>query len=287
MKVRIIAGLACAALFVTLLFYMDTIALPIFVALLSGLSVYELSTVAKVTLPMKLLSMAVGIFIPFDVSYNLLDRIGITPMVALSAYFITLLIMMIKWNSKVKFDQVSMCLMASIAVPNALACLIRLYEWKFITDAAHVESHAIYLIFTCAVCSWGTDTYSYFSGVLFGKHKMSPVISPKKTWEGAIGGVFLATLMNVGVYFVAEKFFSAPFTGWEWYTVIPISIAVCVIGIFGDLCASVIKRNYGIKDYGNLIPGHGGAMDRIDSAIFVLPAMYVVVNIVDILKGIN
>ena len=78
MKTRIIAGLACAALFIALLFYMDTIALPIFAALLSGLSVYELTKVAKVKLPMTLISMAVGIFIPFDVSYNLLDRIGIT-----------------------------------------------------------------------------------------------------------------------------------------------------------------------------------------------------------------
>lgn len=284
MKTRIIAGLACAALFIVLLFYMDTIALPIFVALLSGLSVYELSKVAKVKLPMTLLSMAVGAFIPFNVSYNLLDKIGITPVAAISVYFITLLIMMIRWNKEVKFDQVSMCLMSSLAVPNAIACLIKLYDWQFVTDARHVESHVIYIIFTCAVCAWGTDTFSYFSGVFLGKHKMAPVISPKKTWEGAIGGVLLAALMNVGVFFVAERFFSAPFTGWEWYAVIPISIVLSVISIFGDLCASVIKRNYGIKDYGNLIPGHGGIMDRIDSAIFVLPSMYVIVSIINALR---
>lgn len=284
MKTRIIAGLACAALFIVLLFYMDTIALPIFVALLSGISVYELSRVAKVKLPMTIISMAVGIFIPFNVSYNLLDKIGITPVAAISVYFITLLIMMVKRNKEVKFDQVSMCLMSSLAVPNAIACLIKLYDWQFVTDVRHVESHVIYIIFTCAVCAWGTDTYSYFSGVFFGKHKMAPVISPKKTWEGAIGGVFLATLMNVGVFFVAKRFFSAPFTGWEWYGVIPISIALCVISIFGDLCASVIKRNYGVKDFGNLIPGHGGIMDRIDSAIFVLPSMYVIVSIIDALR---
>lgn len=284
MKTRIIAGLACAALFIALLFYMDTIALPIFAALLSGLSVYELTKVAKVKLPMTLISMAVGIFIPFDVSYNLLDRIGITPMAAITVYFITLLIMMIKWNKDVKFDQVSMSLMSSLAVPNAISCLIRLYDWQFVTDARHVESHAIYIIFTCAVCAWGTDTFSYFAGVFLGKHKMAPVISPKKTWEGAIGGVVLAAAMNVAVYFVASKFFSAPFTGWEWYAVIPISIILSVLSIFGDLSASVIKRNYGIKDYGNLIPGHGGVMDRIDSAIFVLPAMYAIVSVINALK---
>ena len=284
MKTRIIAGLACAALFVALLFFMDTIALPIMVAIFSTIAVYELTKVAKVKLPMTILSMLVGAFIPFDVSYNLLDKIGITPVAAITVYFITLLIMMVKWNKEVKFEQVSMSLMSSLAVPNAAACLIKLYNWQFVTDARYVESHAIYIIFTCAVCAWGTDTFAYFSGVFFGKHKMAPVISPKKTWEGAIGGVLLAAAMNVGVYFVASKFFSAPFTGWEWYAVIPISIILSVLSIFGDLSASVIKRNYGIKDYGNLIPGHGGVMDRIDSAVFVIPAMYAIVSVINALK---
>ena len=284
MKTRIIAGLACAALFIALLFYMDTIALPIMVAIFSMIAVYELTKVAKVKLPMTILSMLVGAFIPFDVSYNLLDKIGITPVAAITVYFITLLIMMVKWNKEVKFEQVSMSLMSSLAVPNAAACLIKLYNWQFVTDARYVESHAIYIIFTCAVCAWGTDTFSYFSGVFFGKHKMAPVISPKKTWEGAIGGVLLAAAMNVAVYFVASRFFSAPFTGWEWYAVIPISIILSVLSIFGDLSASVIKRNYGIKDYGNLIPGHGGVMDRIDSAVFVIPAMYAIVSVINALK---
>lgn len=284
MKTRIIAGLACAALFIALLFYMDTIALPIMVAIFSMIAVYELTKVAKVKLPMTILSMLVGAFIPFDVSYNLLDKIGITPVAAITVYFITLLIMMVKWNKEVKFEQVSMSLMSSLAVPNAAACLIKLYNWQFVTDARYVESHAIYIIFTCAVCAWGTDTFAYFSGVFFGKHKMAPVISPKKTWEGAIGGVLLAAAMNVAVYFVASRFFSAPFTGWEWYAVIPISIILSVLSIFGDLSASVIKRNYGIKDYGNLIPGHGGVMDRIDSAVFVIPAMYAIVSVINALK---
>ena len=96
MKTRIIAGLACAALFVALLFFMDTIALPIMVAIFSTIAVYELTKVAKVKLPMTILSMIVGAFIPFDVSYNLLAKIGITPVAAITAYFITLLIMMVK-----------------------------------------------------------------------------------------------------------------------------------------------------------------------------------------------
>lgn len=285
MKIRIIAGLACAGLIITLLFFMDTIALPAFIALLSAVSVYELSKVAKVKLPMTLLSMAVGIFIPFNVAYDLLGRIGITPMAATIVYFITLLIMMLKWHSEVKFDQVSMCLMSSLAVPNAVSCWIRLYNWRFDSEVAHAESHSVYIILFCAFCAWLTDTFAYFFGVFLGKHKMAPVISPKKTWEGAIGGVLGTAVFNVGAFLIFEKwFFSVPFTGWDWYTVIPISIFLSVISIFGDLTASAIKRNYGIKDYGNLIPGHGGVMDRIDSAIFVFPMMYAVVSIINAIQ---
>ncbi|MBR5262191.1 MAG: phosphatidate cytidylyltransferase [Clostridia bacterium] len=282
MKTRIIAGLICTALVITLLFFMDTPLLPILLAIASGISVYELSSVVKVKLPMKILSIAAGMFIPFNAAYGLLDKIGVTPMTALTVYFITMLIMMIRWNSEVKFEQVSMCLISSVAVPNAVSCWLRLYNWQFPGDTGHVEAHAVYMILFTAFCAWMTDTCAYFTGVCFGKHKMAPVISPKKTWEGAIGGVLLTAVINVILFLVYDKwFFGVPFNGWVWYEVIPISILLSVISIFGDLSASVIKRNYGIKDYGNLIPGHGGMMDRIDSAIFVFPAMYAIVNIIN------
>lgn len=282
MKTRIIAGLVCTGLVIALLCFMDTILLPIILAVAAGIAVYELCSVVKVKLPMKLLSMAVSMFIPFDAAYGILGKIGIAPVAALAVYFIALLIMMIKWHSEVKFDQVSMCLIASLAVPNAVSCWVRLYNWQFPGDTGHVEAHAVYLILFCAFCAWLTDTGAYFAGVFFGKHKMSPVISPKKTWEGAVGGVLLTAVANVVMFLIYDKwFFGVPFNGWDWYGVIPISIILSVISIFGDLSASVIKRNYGIKDYGNLIPGHGGMMDRIDSALFVFPAMYAIVNIIN------
>lgn len=282
MKTRIIAGVTCASLIIALLFFMDTIAFPMFVALLSALSVYELNKVAKVILPINLVSMAVGIFIPFNITYDLLGKIGITPMAALSVYIITILTMMIKWYSKVKFEQVSMSIIASLVVPNAASCWIRLYNWRFDGEVAHAESHVVYIILFACFCAWLTDTFAYFTGVFLGKHKMAPVISPKKTWEGAIGGVIGTIISNLILFFVFKKwFFSVPFTGWDWYAIIPISIILSIVSMLGDLAASVIKRNYGIKDYGNLIPGHGGVMDRIDSAIFVWPAMYAILSIIN------
>ena len=98
----------------------------------------------------------------------------------------------------------------------------------------------VWLIF---LCSWGCDTCAYCVGVLFGKHKMAPVLSPKKSVEGAVGGVVGAILLGI-------------------------------ISMVGDLAASAIKRNQGIKDYGKLIPGHGGILDRFDSVIFTAPIIY-------------
>ncbi len=282
MKTRIIAALCYCVPVIGVLFLMNTPVLPIFIALVSGIAVYELNNVAKVKLPLMIASIAVGAFIPFNVEYNLLDKIGVTPLTAMTVYFIAMLIMMIKWHSSVKFEQVAMSLVASLAVPNALACWIRFKDLQFDFGGKYAASHAVYLLLFAIFCAWFSDTFAYFVGVFFGKHKMTPVVSPKKTWEGAIGGILLTAGVNVALFFIFKnKFFSVPFTDWDWYAVIPISIALSVVSIFGDLSASVIKRNYGVKDYGWIIPGHGGIMDRFDSIVFVLPAMYAIVSIIN------
>ncbi len=282
MKTRIIAALCYCVPVLGVLFFMNTPALPIFISLISGIAVYELNNVAKVKLPLMVLSIAVGAFIPFNAEYNLLGQAGITSLTALTVYFIAMLIMMIKWHSSVKFEQVAMSLVASLAVPNALACWIRLNDLQFAYDGKYAQSHAVYLLLFAIFCAWFSDTFAYFVGVFLGKHKMTPVVSPKKTWEGAIGGILLTAGVNVALFFIFESsYFSKPFTDWDWYAVIPISIILSVVSIFGDLSASVIKRNYGVKDYGWIIPGHGGIMDRFDSIVFVLPAMYAIISIIN------
>ena len=120
--------------------------------------------------------------------------------------------------------------------------------------------------------SWGNDTLAYCAGRLFGKHKMSPKLSPKKTIEGAVGGVLGAGLLGVIYSLIAKNFYVTEMN------LTAIFALICMVGalisIIGDLGASAIKRNYDIKDYGNLIPGHGGILDRFDSVIFVAPIIY-------------
>ena len=139
-----------------------------------------------------------------------------------------------------------------------------IYQTRMIRDGAFL----VWLIF---LCSWGCDTCAYCVGMLIGKHKMSPVLSPKKSVEGAVGGVVGAALLGaiyaavVGSHLEAEN------------PVITYAI-ICAVGalisMVGDLAASAIKRNHNIKDYGTLIPGHGGIMDRFDSVIFTAPVIY-------------
>lgn len=122
-----------------------------------------------------------------------------------------------------------------------------------------------FLVWLIFFCSWGCDTFAYCVGVLFGKHKLAPVLSPKKSIEGAVGGVVGAAALGA-VY--------AALTGAP----VIVYIVICAVGAaasqVGDLAASAIKRQHGIKDYGRLIPGHGGILDRFDSVIVTAPMIY-------------
>lgn len=122
-----------------------------------------------------------------------------------------------------------------------------------------------FLVWLIFLCSWGCDTCAYCVGMIIGKHKMAPVLSPKKSIEGAVGGVAGAALLGV-IYAAATQGKMAEYA------------LICAVGalisMVGDLAASAIKRNQNIKDYGKLIPGHGGILDRFDSVIITAPVIY-------------
>ncbi len=132
-------------------------------------------------------------------------------------------------------------------------------------------THGIYLVWMAFISSWVSDTCAYLVGVMIGKHKLAPVLSPKKSIEGAVGGIAGAALIGA--------LFGRYLDGALGLDGMPVVLAVVggagsVISQVGDLAASAIKRNHDIKDYGKLIPGHGGIMDRFDSVIFTAPITY-------------
>lgn len=134
-----------------------------------------------------------------------------------------------------------------------------------------IAEDGLYSLWLIFICSWGCDTCAYCVGMLFGKRKLAPVLSPKKSIEGAVGGVAGAALLGA-VYGMAV---SAQVAIANAPAVFAVICAVgAVISQFGDLIASGIKRQHGIKDYGKLIPGHGGILDRFDSVIFTAPMIY-------------
>lgn len=128
--------------------------------------------------------------------------------------------------------------------------------------------NALWVVF---MISWGTDTFAYIFGIIFGKHKLLPNVSPKKTIEGSIGGVFGAILM---CSIVNRLFFDNNFI-----SIVLLAIIGSVFAQIGDLFASRIKREYKIKDFSDLILGHGGILDRYDSILFVTPVVYIALNL--------
>lgn len=132
--------------------------------------------------------------------------------------------------------------------------------------------YGIYLVWMIFISSWICDSCAYLTGILIGKHKMTPKLSPKKSIEGAIGGVVGSALVGALYgYFIVEKVVAEQSITWVFAFIGGIGAMISQIG---DLAASAIKRNHEIKDYGHLIPGHGGIMDRFDSVIFTAPMIY-------------
>ncbi|NLJ57375.1 MAG: phosphatidate cytidylyltransferase [Tissierellia bacterium] len=125
------------------------------------------------------------------------------------------------------------------------------------------NSEFVWLVY---IIAFGTDTFAYFSGKLFGKHKLYPEVSPNKTIEGAVGGVIGSTILSL-IYF---NYLSIN----KYFYIIIFSVSTSIFSMVGDLTASKIKRKFRVKDFGNLLPGHGGIMDRFDSVLFVAPAVY-------------
>ena len=127
-------------------------------------------------------------------------------------------------------------------------------------------------VFFILFVTWASDTFAFFVGRKFGRHKLAPNISPGKTWEGAAGGVGAAVIMSI--LFFAPTHFRLPLASWQ---IIPLAVLVSIFGQLGDLVESLLKRNMGVKDSGSLMPGHGGVLDRIDSLVFASVVVYYVV----------
>ncbi len=190
-------------------------------------------------------------------------------MPALFAYVIVLLIMMMANHKSVKLLEAAACGGAGIFIPMSLSGII-LIRYSF-----ESRSVGVFMIVFMLFSAWFGDGGAYFVGTFLGKHKLCPEISPKKTVEGLIGGLVTVGIVVTVQCLVYNLLIQHDVT-MNYAVLIPVAIVGSGIGVLGDLTASVIKRQYEIKDFGNLMPGHGGVLDRFDSVLFTVPFMYIV-----------
>jgi len=140
------------------------------------------------------------------------------------------------------------------------------YLLSFAGLIKHMPDGGRWILFMLTIV-WFGDTGAYFTGKTIGRHKLAPLVSPNKTWEGSVGG--LVASMGAG----ALAMLYVP--GLNWVLALALSVLVGIMGQFGDLAESLVKRTYNVKDSGNLIPGHGGVLDRIDAVLFAAPMMFI------------
>ena len=279
MKSRIITGLVGLVVVIGWLFSMYT---PIFTAVLSivaAIGVFELTKAFNVkNIVFRVLCIAISLAVPFLFAYKDVFSLPLFPVV--TAVVIFSLIVMVLDFENLKFEQVACSLASALFVPGALSSIILFRDVYISFPEAYKKSDGIFFILFAFFCCWLSDTFAYFVGRKFGKHKLSPVISPKKTIEGAIGGVICTCILNVILFLVFRFNFQLSESIPVIFVIIS-SVCLSVISIFGDLAASTIKRHHGIKDFGNLLPGHGGVMDRFDSSCFVFPVLYAIITAVN------
>lgn len=170
-------------------------------------------------------------------------------------------------ETAVPFADVTAALFAGLAFPLMLSCLLRL----------RLMQYGMVLVFMPLAISFGSDTLALFAGMFFGRHKLAPKVSPKKTVEGAVGGLLGGVFGLLVVKWIAYGITGTVFLTYPQAAVF--GVLGSVVSQIGDLSFSVIKREFGVKDYGKLLPGHGGVLDRFDSVTFAAPFVWLILSI--------
>ena len=257
MKTRIIAGVALLIPLLVIVLALPKVWAAILCGVIAAIGAYELLHATGHVKHSRLVAYAmVSGFLMSIWSFAGQSQAWLTLLV--TAVFCAYFGEMMASHVKLTFDKIAMCLVAALIVPYLLTSLVRIH-------ALRLGRHYIIIPF---IMAFFPDTGAYFAGKFFGKHKLAPVISPKKTIEGVVGGA-AAGILGMMLYALTMDLAFDMEVNYIYAAVY--GVVAAVGSVFGDLCFSVIKRQTGIKDYGNLIPGHGGVLDRLDSMTVVGP----------------
>ena len=282
---RIITSIVALCVFVPVLIFSDTWIFPVIMAACAVIGICEMAFCQgfKKNLFLIIPLSLVAAFFPIFARYTYLNAENTGSLhgllkLALSVTFVLALYVFgvaVFGNKTVTVTDAGLLFAISFYIIAAFTSIV--YVHDYIQGGEY-----IYLL--TFICAWVTDIFAYFTGRFLGKHKLIPAVSPKKTVEGAIGGVVFCVGAVVLFGFIIEKFFNPDGLFSANYLVLAISgVFISVVSQIGDLIMSVIKRHYGIKDYGKLFPGHGGILDRFDSVLAVSLLLAVICTYFDLL----
>ena len=283
MKTRVITAIVGIIVLIGVMFTFNTLIFNLVIAAITLIAVHEIYSALGFEKKDWLMYV---VLVPYTLlvmtsNYQVMRRL-VMPMSFLLVTFYA--IYLVVRNGTISYQKASGLLMFSGIVIFCFYSFIRLKELLPVEQYGY---DAVFFILLILCFAWGGDTCAYFAGRAFGKHKLCPVVSPKKTVEGAIGGVLGTMVFGVIitlVYSVAAnrmEAFTRSNIGVSMYVIISLlGCVAAVLGIYGDLFASVVKRQCGIKDYGTIFPGHGGILDRFDSVMFIAPFVTMVITAV-------
>ena len=269
MKTRIITGIVAIALFVPVCIFSNYIVFPIVMAILSVIGAYEMAKCLKqekkyaLTIPMYIVAALLPISRFFFVRQARFFAFAMIVVFFMLIY--ALAYVMLRKNK----DNLSEVLTLYALFVYIVGCFSSIVCVRYMPNGK-------YLYLLIFLGAWVCDTFAYFTGRFFGKHKLIPEISPKKTVEGSIGGIVF-TVASFALYGLILDL------GWDvqisYVLLLITGLIASVVSQIGDLVASSVKRQYNLKDYGNLFPGHGGVLDRFDSVMLTAPTL-VILNLV-------
>ena len=278
MKQRIVFGAIGAVLAVSAFLYANAVVILACVALIALMAIGEFLKAVSVSAdkckrPIVVLTYLLSLGMIAGVAYGSLGGDYISGLgysvIALALYIILAFAIMVLKHANIRFADVAVSMLGCVYITVSL---VHIYLLRAMPEGKLY----IWLPF---IIAWLTDTFAYFTGVFFGKHKLIPSVSPKKTIEGSVGGIAGAVIIVLVFQYVCSK--TAGVTP-NYITGVLMSLVCSVASQFGDLAASCIKREHDIKDYGSIMPGHGGVLDRFDSVIYISPLVFMIVYYIGI-----
>ena len=265
MLTRILTGLCLALVAVPVIWFSHTLFFPVVIALLGVIGVYEmlrclgLDKNYMLAVPSYLLAALAPAVTRLSGAFS---ESGLLLFSVFYVYMLYILACAMFSKGKILFADAAKAVVSTVYILCGFACLVGTRDLE----------HGLFLLVMIFIVAFATDIFAYFAGMLFGRHKLIPAVSPKKTVEGAIGG----TLISAGAFVGCAVLYAHVYEGGRAHilSLFLCGIALSLVSQIGDLIASFIKRERDVKDYGHLFPGHGGVLDRFDSVIAVAPIMF-------------